>query len=130
MYSRVFRQANIKFLCIIKMKVVAQLILCLRKKLNFAETVYGGGLDAGCLIPFNKSKRMFLDLSLGYNFYPFPKNIPLEFTEGYVHYLANDVMPTDDFLFKDHFVGKTRWMEPYTGAGRKWLITITYGFVI
>lgn len=102
----------------------------LEKKIEFAETVYGGGLDAGCLIPFNKSKRMFLDLSLGYNFYPFPKNIPLEFTEGYVHYLANDVMPTDDFLFKDHFVGKTRWMEPYTGAGRKWLITITYGFVI
>lgn len=102
----------------------------LEKKIEFTETVYGGGLDAGVLIPLNKSKRMFLDLSVGYNFYPFPKNIPLEFTQGYAHYIANDNMPTGGFWFQDSFVGKLRWSEPLTGAGRKWLITFTYGFVI
>lgn len=101
------------------------------KRVTYEKFIWGCGADLGLHIPISKSRQLFIDFNFGYNYYPFPKDIPLVIEQNGGTYYASDVILKRGFLFiNNDFIGDRKWYEPVIGAGTKIDLTFTLGWVL
>lgn len=100
------------------------------KEKSYKSVVLGGGFDIGIQFFLNKKKQGIIDISIGYNYYPFPKKIPLTIYQGNTTYYASNHYYTDTGLdYRAHLIGKGKWNSPFGGAGSYLYHFVSLGFM-
>ncbi len=97
---------------------------------TYKKVIWGGGVDIGLHIPMSKSKRLFIDFNFGYNYYPFPKDIPLTIEQNGRTYYSSDEIIQDDYFSTDKIIGVNRWNYWVFGAGTEIDLTFTLGWIL
>lgn len=100
------------------------------KEKSFKSAAIGGGFDIGVQFFLNKKRQGIVDISIGFNYYPFPKKIPLTIDQGNTTYYTSNHYYTDTGLdYRAHLIGKGKWYSPFGGAGSYLYHFVSLGFM-
>lgn len=89
----------------------------------------GTEFDIGLQLPFPR-RRGFADFNIGYNYYPFPKDIPLNYESGNYRFVVVDHAEFDGLSIKTRSVGPRIWYDPILGVGTPLKFSFTIGWYL